>query len=111
MMFDFLKKLFRGKDEQIREYLSRKALVLDVRTTSEYKSGHVQGSLHIPLDQLPRRVKEVARKGQPVVTCCASGRRSGMAADILRQAGVEAFNGGPWHTVDRARRHMATANA
>lgn len=101
MILDFFKKLFSGKEARIREFLSRKAMVLDVRTSSEFKSGHVPGAVHIPLDQLQQRVREVAKKGQPVIACCASGRRSGVAVDILRQAGVEAINGGTWQTVKK----------
>lgn len=65
--------------------------VLDVRLDDEVKDCPVAASLtdlHIPLDQLRERVAEVPRD-KPVVALCRSGRRSAMAATILREAGFD----------------------
>ena len=43
-----------------------------------------------------QKVNDLKKKGKPVITCCASGMRSSSAASILKQAGVEAYNGGSW---------------
>ena len=102
-MLGFLKKLFSRDDTPIREMLSKGAIILDVRTQSEYRGGHVKGSMHIPLDQLSREAKKVQKLGKPVVTCCASGRRSGIAADMLSKMGVQVINGGSWSAVDRLK--------
>ena len=62
------------------------ALFLDVRTTDEWNTAHVQGSMLIPLDQLQQRLNEVPRDRQ-IVVICASGVRSRVGRDILLSAG------------------------
>jgi len=64
-------------------------LVLDVRNATERAAGAIDGSLHIPLNQLPRRMGDVPRNRQ-VVVYCAGGYRSSIAASLLQQAGVPA---------------------
>jgi len=61
--------------------------VLDVRTEPEREEGRIDHSLHIPLNQLQRRIGEVPRGGALVVHC-ASGYRSSIAASLLKRAGV-----------------------
>ncbi len=75
------------------------AIIVDVRTPAEYKSGHIKGSLNIPLDGIGGHTQSLLKKGVPVITCCRSGARSGMAADILRNAGIQVVNGGPWDSL------------
>lgn len=93
--------LFGGNktSEKVAEMLKNGALIVDVRTPDEYKSGHIKQSVNIPLNQIPNKVNELKRKNKPIITCCRSGARSGMAADMLRKAGVEVENGGPWNSV------------
>lgn len=63
-------------------------LILDVRTAEEYAQGHVEGAVHIPYDQLPQRVGEIAAaKDKDVVLYCRSGRRSEIAAGTLQEKG------------------------
>ncbi|MGE5280973.1 MAG: MBL fold metallo-hydrolase [Chloroflexota bacterium] len=62
--------------------------VLDVRNASEYESGHIPGSLHIPYGELLGRLDEVPRD-RPVATICKAGKRSGLAASILQREGFE----------------------
>ena len=72
------------------------AKIIDVRTPAEFAQGHVDGSSNIPLDQFQARMAEID-PGQPVILCCASGGRSGMAKQMLEQAGhTRAHNAGPW---------------
>ncbi|MEU9512359.1 rhodanese-like domain-containing protein [Micromonospora sp. NPDC048169] len=61
-------------------------VVLDVRNAGEREQGAVDGSLHIPLAELTRRLDEVPA-GRPVVVHCAGGYRSSVAASLLRDAG------------------------
>lgn len=61
-------------------------VVLDVRTAGEREQGAVDGSLHIPVAELPRRLDEVPTD-RPVVVHCAGGYRSSVAASLLRTAG------------------------
>ncbi len=64
--------------------------VLDVRSEAEFDGelGHIDGATLISLDELRARLGEVPRD-KPVVTVCQTGKRSGLAMDILRRAGFE----------------------
>lgn len=90
-----------GRSQKLRQALENGALVVDVRSPREFKSGHARGSMNIPLDTLSKSVKKLQQKNKPVVACCASGMRSARAAQLLRDNGVEAINGGPWHKVNK----------
>jgi rhodanese-related sulfurtransferase len=72
------------------------AKIIDVRTPAEFAQGHVDGSVNIPLDQFEARMFEIDKTG-PVLLCCASGGRSGIAKQILDRAGYpRTFNAGAW---------------
>jgi rhodanese-related sulfurtransferase len=53
----------------------RRAVLLDVRETSEWNIGHAPGARHIPPSALPGRLGELPT-GRPVVAVCQSGLRS-----------------------------------
>lgn len=99
-MFGFLKKMFAPAADY-QAMMANGAVIVDVRTPGEYQSGHIQGSLNIPLDTIPTEIGALANKGVPVITCCRSGMRSGAAARLLQQAGIEAVNGGAWDQLER----------
>jgi rhodanese-related sulfurtransferase len=61
-------------------------LVLDVRSPEEYVAGHVPGAVNIPHDQVAARLAEVP-KDKDVVLYCRSGRRAGMAGEVLAANG------------------------
>ena len=66
------------------------ALVLDVRETAEWTSGHIPGARHITLAQLEKRMSELEKfKDRPVIICCASGNRSSAACGQLKKGGFE----------------------
>ena len=72
------------------------AIIMDVRTPAEYASGHIKGSVNIPLNALPMQMAKL-KKDKPIITCCASGMRSGSAKTILKSNGfAEVHNGGSW---------------
>ena len=72
------------------------ALVVDVRTPGEFQSGNIPGSVNIPLDQLLARLDELD-PAKPILLCCASGGRSGMARAALEKEGfAQAHNAGAW---------------
>ncbi|WP_327714240.1 MBL fold metallo-hydrolase [Streptomyces sp. NBC_00490] len=60
-------------------------VVLDVRRDSERAGGHVEGSVHIPLHALHRRIEEVP--AGEVWVHCAGGMRAAIAASLLDAAG------------------------
>ncbi|HTY02528.1 MAG TPA: rhodanese-like domain-containing protein [Rhodocyclaceae bacterium] len=66
------------------------ALMLDVRETSEWSSGHIANARHIALGQLASHISELEKfKDKPVIVCCASGNRSSSACGTLKRAGFE----------------------
>ena len=67
-----------GPKVDLSTILQQGATILDVRTPAEFAQGHVKGAVNIPLDQLQRSTAKVP-KGKPVITCCLSGGRSGVA--------------------------------
>lgn len=69
--------------------------ILDVRTPEEFNSGHVDGAINIPVDQVANRIEEIKEMPTPIVAYCRSGNRSGMAVSILKQHGItDVTNGG-----------------
>lgn len=74
------------------------AQVVDVRSRDEYASGHVKGSINIPLPELQRSLAKIS-KNKPVIVCCASGMRSGSAKGLLEDKGFEVYNGGGWYSL------------
>ena len=79
-------------------YLKQGALVIDVRSTGEFNSGHLARAINLPLDEIetavPARVKD---KSQALLLHCASGLRSGLAARKLKSLGyTNVFNLGSY---------------
>jgi phage shock protein E len=72
------------------------AVWVDVRSAAEFAGGNAPGTINIPLPELGRRLSELP-KASPVVLCCASGTRSGMAKLLLKKNGYSrVYNLGPW---------------
>lgn len=63
-------------------------LYVDVRTPEEFAAGHVEGALLIPHDQMASRWSELAPyRDREIRLYCRSGRRSGIAEQILVEQG------------------------
>jgi rhodanese-related sulfurtransferase len=92
----FLKSLFGlGPKVDYKEAMSNGAIIVDVRTKGEFKGGHIDGSLNIPLPELNKKLNKLD-KNKTIITCCASVVRSWSAKNILKSSGFEAYNGGSW---------------
>ena len=77
-----------------------KATIIDVRSEGEFSTGHVAGSINMPLQTVPDRVEEINALSRPIILCCASGGRSGQAKIFLESHGIEGlYNGGGWADV------------
>ena len=63
-------------------------LLLDVREPGEFQYAHIEGSVLIPLQQIPHRLSELNLQ-QPVVVICHHGMRSQQAAHYLVHSGFE----------------------
>jgi rhodanese-related sulfurtransferase len=96
-MFDSIKQLL-GLSPKVdfKDLLTQGAQIIDVRSPGEYKSGHIKGSVNIPLQNINAQLSRIS-KDKPVITCCASGIRSASAKSILTANGYSAvYNGGGW---------------
>jgi molybdopterin/thiamine biosynthesis adenylyltransferase/rhodanese-related sulfurtransferase len=83
---------------QARERQRRGALLIDVRDDNERAGGMPEGAIGVARAALGSRIAELAqRQDQPLLTICATGQRSLLAADALRQLGyaqVASVSGG-----------------
>ncbi|MFJ7945193.1 rhodanese-like domain-containing protein [Streptomyces sp. NPDC096354] len=69
------------------------AVLLDVRETSEWRTGHAPDAVHLPLSRLAAGGTLLASaSGRPVVVICRSGHRSRQAARILAARGTDAVD-------------------
>ena len=96
--------------ETAHQHLAAGAMVIDVRSPGEFRSGHVPGAINIPLgelrESLPRRVKD---KQQVLLVHCLSGGRSAIAQQQLKDMGyAKVFNLG---SLARAQQIIAKARS
>lgn len=76
------------------------AVIVDVRSKSEYAGGHIKNSINIPVDQLEKNLSKL-NKEKTIITCCASGMRSASAKNILQNNGYKnVHNGGGWASLN-----------
>jgi len=96
-MIQQLKNLFGiGPNVDYKGLMQNGAQVIDVRSKEEFQSGHIKGSVNIPLQSLQNNFSKI-KKDKPVITCCASGMRSASAKSLLKSNGYnEVHNGGGW---------------
>lgn len=74
-------------ESEAHQLVAKGALLLDVRTPSEFASGHLANAVNIPVQELEQRIGEAGPKDRPIVVYCRSGRRSAMAKSMLEKAG------------------------
>jgi NADPH-dependent 2,4-dienoyl-CoA reductase/sulfur reductase-like enzyme/rhodanese-related sulfurtransferase len=90
----------KEEKEEKKEVLTPKvnvnsAIVIDVRTVQEFRTGAFPGAVNIPLDELPRHVNEFGDKSRNITLYCASGARSAYGQRVLQQLGfTNVKNGG-----------------
>ena len=86
---------------QLQRFINDGAFLADVRTPAEFESGHVKGSVNIPLDRIPGELSSFHNK-KAIVVFCRSGARSSAAKSILDQAGIaNVINGGTWDYINQ----------
>jgi glyoxylase-like metal-dependent hydrolase (beta-lactamase superfamily II)/rhodanese-related sulfurtransferase len=77
-----------GLEELCREYhAGRVERILDVRQRTEWDAGHISGSVHVFVGDLPDRMQDVPRDGE-VWAICATGHRASLAASLLDRDGI-----------------------
>ena len=95
-MLGFLKNLFNANSESLKPIMDKGAVIIDVRTVTEFQQGHIPGSRNIPLNEISKKIEQIRKWNKPVITVCQSGVRSASAKTFLATAGIEAYNGGAW---------------
>lgn len=100
-MLDAIKNLFGMEKTDYAALLKEGAVILDVRSKSEYDGGHIKNSVNIPVDQLQKNLSKLKDQNKPIITCCASGMRSASAKSILQNNGYKnVHNGGGWSSLN-----------
>ena len=94
-LFVIVLKYARGNKKDYKDLLDQGAIIIDVRTESEYKSGHIKNSINVPLKDLTYRINEFDKKDN-IVTVCAVGIRAESAKKFFESRGYNVANGGRW---------------
>jgi rhodanese-related sulfurtransferase len=77
--------------DQVPDPLPEGVTVLDVREPAEWQHGHIDGSVHVPMAQVPEHLAELGDAGQLLVVCKVGGR-SARVVQYLVQNGIDAVN-------------------
>lgn len=77
--------------DEATKRLSKKSILMDVRSKKEWDNGHVINSIHYPLDSINENSKNILNNLNYII-CCKSGNRSKLAYDNLKQFGVKNIN-------------------
>jgi len=101
-MMNLFKQLFGSTAAvDLTSVIAEGAFLVDVRTPGEFATGHVKGSVNIPLDTVASQLSKFENK-KNIVVFCRSGARSGQAKSILQQNGFNnVINGGAWDHVNQ----------
>ncbi|WKV12109.1 rhodanese-like domain-containing protein [Marivirga harenae] len=99
----FLRRLFGlGPAVDMKALVDEGAIIVDVRTKGEFQQGHIKNAMNIPVDSIGSNLSKLKNKDKTIITCCASGMRSGTAKNILKSKGYEkVYNGGAWTSLNR----------
>lgn len=100
-MIEAIKKLFGINTVDLSELIKNGAAIIDVRSKAEFATGHVKGSINIPLEQIPLNADKL-KKHNHIIVCCRSGNRSAQAQRDLNAKGLKnVTNGGSWQNVNK----------
>lgn len=93
-----VKQLGQVSRKAALKHLKGGATVIDVRSPGEFQSGHLEGAINVPLNEIGERISQHAlNKNQVLLVHCLSGTRSGVARRILKQRGyAKVFNLGSY---------------
>ncbi|MES2489097.1 MAG: rhodanese-like domain-containing protein [Pseudomonadota bacterium] len=82
-----------GTAEAVRLINDRDPLIVDVRTSADFKRGHLLNALNLPIAKIEEQLGQLGKdKARPVLVYCALGSSSVTAVDKLRKNGfTEAY--------------------
>jgi phage shock protein E len=83
---------------KVRSVLKNK--IIDVRRPDEFDKGHAEGSVNIPLQQMPEPLDEIKKIKLSVVVVCGGGTRHVKAFELLKAHGIKSAKGGSWKNVN-----------
>ncbi len=75
--------------QSIKDDVSKGGQLIDVRTASEYTSGHIEGAVNLSLQDIQAGTMPAVPKDKPVYVYCHSGNRSKQATASLKSAGYQ----------------------
>ena len=77
------------------------SLLVDVRSPSEFASGHIPGAVNIPMEQIEARIDDLPLH-QPIILACQTGKRARMTAALLEPCGrqITVLEGGTRAWID-----------
>lgn len=103
VLLPILRNASPNRQKQLRDMAEGGAMLIDVRSEAEHASGHIFGSLNIPLPSLIGKISTLPKdKTVPIIVYCASGMRSGSAATVLQTGGyTNVTNGGGYGALAR----------
>ncbi|MBW2376821.1 MAG: hypothetical protein JRF55_12660 [Deltaproteobacteria bacterium] len=78
----------RVSGSDARNLVAKGATLLDVRSSQEFSSGHIDGAVSISVQELAGRLDELGDKNGAIVVYCQSGSRSAMAKRLLASNGL-----------------------
>ena len=68
--------------------MARPIVLVDVRTPEEYRTGHKEGALNIPVDEVEQRAAQLLPdKNAVILLYCRTGKRADKALEVLRKMG------------------------
>lgn len=92
---------FAMLDKGLDEKIAKGAIILDVRTPEEYKTGHIEGSINISLGTIRERYAELDTS-KTYITTCSHGLRSVKVESLLKERGFKhVYNGGAWVDLEK----------
>ena len=99
VLFLLKKRFFDTTD--YKTLLAEGAIIVDVRSPAEFSGGNIENSLNIPVGELMNKLEYLKDKNQTIITCCASGMRSGAVKQLLVTKGyTHVVNGGGWRSLN-----------
>ena len=74
-------------------------IIVDVRTESEFETGHVKDAINIPVETIDPSVN--LDKNKTIIVYCRSGKRSANAASMLKQYGYKVYDLGAYESITK----------
>lgn len=87
--------------DSLDKKIANGAIILDVRTTAEYSTGHIEGAFNISLGEIRERYTELD-PSKTYITTCSHGLRSVKVENLLKERGFKnVYNGGAWSDLEK----------